>query len=733
MWKDYSSDFIKNNRASSITIIAAAFISTLFLSLICALFYNFWIYEVETVVREEGDWQGRITGSIENMDLASIQNFANVESAVINEELSDGQNRTVDIYFQNKRRIFSDLPLITANLGLREDAASYHLLLLSRYLIHDPQDSEPPLLLTLYLVILFFVSCSLILIIHNSFAVSMDARIHQFGIFSSIGATPGQIRTCLVQEAAALSTIPILAGSLSGIFISYGTIQVINHFARDAAGRHDAVWQYHPAVFAAAILVSALTVLISAWLPARRISKLTPLQAIRISGEVYPERKYHTRILSLLFGVEGELSGNALKAHKKALRTSTLSLTLSFLAFTWMLSFFTLAGISTNHTYFERYKDVWDVMVTVKDTDIKDFELIGELQSAQKQSDVTVYQKASAISQIPAEWQSDKLISLGGLGTLAGTSVTEGENGFAIQTPIVVLDDSSFQKYCSQIGISPGLEGTIVLNQIWDSLNSNFRYKEYVPYLNEKQDIITLQNPEKEEKAVNLPVLGFAKEVPPLREEYDNYALVQFISLSQWNKISVKLTDAEPDTYIRILAKDNVTLHELHSIEAGISGLLSHSYITESENRIQEKIADETMQKGLKTVLGSFCVLLAAIGIANIFSYTLGFLYQRKREFAQYLSIGMTPEGLKKMFFIEALVISGRPILLTLPLTIAATAYFIKASYLNPAEFLEKAPFIPIIIFILGIFSFVTFAYYIGGKRVLKNNLAELLRNESRA
>ncbi len=43
------------------------------------------------------------------------------------------------------------------------------------------------LLLTLYLVILSLVSLSLILIIHNSFAVSMNARVHQFGILSSIG------------------------------------------------------------------------------------------------------------------------------------------------------------------------------------------------------------------------------------------------------------------------------------------------------------------------------------------------------------------------------------------------------------------------------------------------------------------------------------------------------------------------------------------------------------------
>ena len=94
-----------------------------------------------------------------------------------------------------------DRPLIVRQLGLEDDAASYHLLLLSRYLIHDPQDETPPLLMTFYLVVLLLLSLSLILVIHNSFAVSMNARVHQFGIFSSIGATPGQIRTCLLYTS----------------------------------------------------------------------------------------------------------------------------------------------------------------------------------------------------------------------------------------------------------------------------------------------------------------------------------------------------------------------------------------------------------------------------------------------------------------------------------------------------------------------------------------------------
>ena len=106
MWKDYSTGFIKKNRASSISVLVAAFISALFLSLLCGLFYNFWNYEVESVILEEGNWQGRITGAFEEDIVSEIENFANVKTAEINEDLSDGQTLVVDICFDDMRAVY---------------------------------------------------------------------------------------------------------------------------------------------------------------------------------------------------------------------------------------------------------------------------------------------------------------------------------------------------------------------------------------------------------------------------------------------------------------------------------------------------------------------------------------------------------------------------------------------------------------------------------------------------
>ena len=174
-----------------------------------------------------------------------------------------------------------------------------------------------------------------------------------------------------------------------------------------------------------------------------------------------------------------------------------------------------------------------------------------------------------------------------------------------------------------------------------------------------------------------------------------------------------------------------MTLDELKKQEKEITKIIGSGYEIETENRIQDKIANDKMIDGTMLIFGGFCILLAIIGIGNVFSNTLGFVRQRKREFARYLSVGMTPGGIKKVFCIEALVIAGRPALVTLPLAVVLSWAMTKASYLDPMIFIREAPVIPVLIFLLAIFGFVGFAYYLGGRKILRNKLAETLRDDT--
>ncbi|TGY91301.1 FtsX-like permease family protein [Petralouisia muris] len=735
MWKDYSSGYIKNNRSSGMSVMIAAFISALLLSLLLGLFYNAWKYEIESIEQEEGGWQSRIVGAFTQEDMESIKNFANVKDVVISEKGAQIPEPVIDIYFDDMGAVLDDTMQIAKVLGVSSENVIYNHELLAMYMIRDPQDTAPRLLFPLFILIVGIASFSLIIVIHNSFAVSMNARIHQFGIFSSIGATPKQIRSCLLQEAAALCILPILIGNLLGILISMGIIHMANDLlGSDVAGRHDAVFGYHPLVLVATLLLTVATIWISAWMPARKLSRLTPLEAIKNTGELQLKRKKKSPLLTCIFGLEGELAGGALKAQKRALRTASLSLIFSFLAFTIMQSFFALSGISTRETYFERYQGVWDIMVTVKDTDVDSFSEAQKLQEISGIRSAIVYQKAMAKRIIAEDEISEDMKSFGGFTVAGDNYVRKTDGGWLVNVPIVILDDASFLAYCEQIGIMPQLNGAVIWNQIRDVTNPDFRHPRYMPYVKGENAVSILRQSGKEEMTAEVPVLSYTEKVPVLREEYatlDYYELVHFIPVSLWKEIKGQIGGSEEDAYICMLGRENVTAGELDALQGQVDSLIAGNYKTESENRIQEAAANDKQIQGMMTIFGGFCVLLAVIGIGNVFSNTLGFVRQRKREFARYMSVGMTQGEIKKMFCVEALTIAGRPILITLPLAAVTVGYMLKISYVEVGTFLAEAPFIPIMIFMLAIWGIVAFAYYLGWRNIRKINLAEVLRDDT--
>ena len=735
MWKDYSSDYIKNNRSSGISVMIAAFISALLLSLLLGLFYNAWKYQIESIEQEEGGWQSRIVGAFTQEDMESIKNFANVKDVVISEKGAQIPESVIDIYFDDMGAVLGDTMQIAGVLGVSSEKVIYNHELLAMYMIRDPQDTAPRLLFPLFILIVGMASFSLIIVIHNSFAVSMNARIHQFGIFSSIGATPKQIRSCLLQEAAALCILPILIGNLLGILISMGIIHMVNGLlGSDVAGRHEAVFGYHPLVLAATLLLTVATIWISAWMPARKLSRLTPLEAIKNTGELQLKRKKKSPLLTCLFGLEGELAGGALKAQKRALRTASLSLIFSFLAFTIMQSFFALSGISTRETYFERYQGVWDIMVTVKNTDVDSFSEAQKLQEISGIRSAIVYQKAVAKRIIAEDEISEDMKSFGGFAVADDNYVRKTDGGWLVNVPIVILDDASFLAYCEQIGITPQLNGAVIWNQIRDVTNPDFRNPRYMPYVKGENAVSILRQSGKEEMTAEVPVLSYTEKVPVLREEYatlDYYELVHFIPVSLWKEIKGQIGGGKEDAYICMLGRENVTAGELDALQRQVDSLIAGNYKTESENRIQEAETNDKQIQGMMTIFGGFCVLLAVIGVGNVFSNTLGFVRQRKREFARYMSVGMTQGEIKKMFRVEALTIAGRPILITLPLAVITVGYLLKISYVEVGTFLAEAPVIPIMIFMLAIWGIVAFAYYLGWRNIRKINLAEVLRDDT--
>ena len=307
---------------------------------------------------------------------------------------------------------------------------------------------------------------------------------------------------------------------------------------------------------------------------------------------------------------------------------------------------------------------------------------------------------------------------------------------------------ASFLRCCRQNGARESLEGVIIFNQVRDDRDPNFRIYHSLPYLDETVPETVLKD-DAGNGCVALPVLCYSPSFPNLKEEYqtqDYYEMIHIFPASLWETVKETVGGAEGDCFIQVKAEmperedstdtsgrqqNQQEAFRLERLEDELAGLLGRRYQVETENRIQEKQESDRANQALAAILGSFCVLIGVIGISGVFFNALGFIRQRRREMARYLSVGMTPGEIRTMFLAEALVLAGRPVLAALPVLAAASWFFMKWTYLDPRLLLENAPVIPVGIFILAVFAFTGLAFWLGWRTVSKMDLAEVLRDET--
>lgn len=192
----------------------------------------------------------------------------------------------------------------------------------------------------LAVILMALIMGASISLIHNAFSISVSERTKQFGLLSSIGATKKQLRKSVFFEAAAISSIGIPIGLLCG----YGGIAVVfallgenleNQFSFSVGGQTKLYAVFSWLAFLAAALVCLFTVLFSAWNPARRATKITPLEAIRQSNEIRPRAKDVKvgKLTMKLFGLPGVLAKKYFGVSRRKYRATILSLAFSLTLF----------------------------------------------------------------------------------------------------------------------------------------------------------------------------------------------------------------------------------------------------------------------------------------------------------------------------------------------------------------------------------------------------------------
>ncbi len=164
----------------------------------------------------------------------------------------------------------------------------------------------------------------------------------------------------------------------------------------------------------------------------KKISKLSPLAALNYGMEINISKMHRFYIFSKIFGIYGELGRKSIYARRKELRTSTLSLAFAFLALTGLLNIEAISGISTQFTYFERFRDKWDMTIDITDSTP---ELLQEIKNIEGIRDCIAHQKVLTDTTISEAVISKELRELG-ISNLTEKVLSDGNGGYLISVPI---------------------------------------------------------------------------------------------------------------------------------------------------------------------------------------------------------------------------------------------------------------------------------------------------------
>lgn len=667
---------------------------------------------------------------------------------------------TVYLRFQNMRDTYKELPKIAAALGWQTDeygrySLKYNSTYLGHYLIF-PEGlfqnlSLSQLSLPLSALILAVLVVSVfVLIIHNSFAVSATARLRHLGILSSIGATPRQIKQSILFEGMLLTVIPLPLGLFLGWILDAGMFSIINS-AQSMRDAGPVTFTYGLPACIPAIVLTLITVYLSARIPARQISKLSPITAIRQGDSLQLKNSRKHPILHRVFGLTGELSACALDARRKSYRTATLSLILSF---TVLTSIFYILSIQEASEVVYPTKEN-QISFTTQNGMPLTAEQMEQLRALPNIASISYYSQIPFSISVPESMQTEALRAAdGSFTTLASNGkfymTKQPDDTFRLKLSVHGLDHKTFRHFCETQGIDPEPYFTdksriILYNQTLSDKQSTRRTPVYYPILNlSTGDTLTLHeriynSDESDQFQPQVTIGDFSEELPPLifSEHYNPIAIVPLESAQnlamQNNNRKLRGMDLHGIAAIKTAPDAPEFFSDIRATAAQLDAALDRSH--GSGDYYIVDIAEKTESRQNANRLVKICttfisLLLAFIGLSNIASTVSSSLRQRRREFAMLRSTGLSPHGLHKMLLLEALFLGLRPVLWSIPLQVGVIAAFLFITEVHLIEYLPFFPILPLTIFLLFILITIVLCYVIGGKHLQAENILDSLRDD---
>ena len=617
-------------------------------------------------------------------------------------------------------------------------------------------------------IIIVLIMLGSIALIYNAFSISVSERTKQFGLLSSIGATKKQIRHMILFEALTVSIIGIPIGIILGVAGIGVTLLFVGNTLGDMGIPVDLTISVSPISIILAVVIALLTVFISAWIPSKRATKVTAIEAIRQSADIKAKNKKikTSKLISKLFGVPGVIANKHYKRNKKKYRTTVLSLFMSIVLFISASAFTEYLVDTVADT---SHVSAYEIGLSVEPrrfTRTTPESLSKQIKSATGVTDVAYYQYTAYPANIDSKYLSDE-----GDEYIKTVANQYSENDFRLYLNFAFVDDDSFKALLKENGLSEELymnpekplavavdgfsffnpetekQEKIYLLNGDDNFEVSITKGKEVPgyfyayeYEDENGNNIVMYQKSDSTNSSGENMISFSAEEVYINETINVGKVTDEIPyfLGSMNKTTLIYPKSlassvfegftgESINYNYSIKSDRHTLsvQKIKTIlaDCGITNYSLSDHAEEEESRRNSVLIIQVFAYG-------FVILISLIAAANVFNTISTNINLRRKEFAILKSIGMTRKDFNKMMNFECLLYGSHALLYGLPVSVLVT-YLIYRSVANTVTMPFHLPWGAIGIAVLSVFLvvFVTMLYSM--RKIKKDNPIDALKNEN--
>lgn len=633
-----------------------------------------------------------------------------------------------------------------------------------------PFDSFLTAFYSLAAIIIALIVFGSVSLIYNAFSISVSERTKQFGLLSSVGATKKQLRRMVLFEALAVSAVGIPLGILVGIGgIGITLLLIGDKFSSivraDIPMRLCVSWQ---AVVIAAV-IALVTVLISAWIPSKRATRVSAVEAIRQSMDIKVSgRPVRTSKLSYkLFGLPGVLAGKHYKRNRKKYRTTVVSLFMSIVLFVSAAAFTDYMMESAEGGLASDQFDLIYAAESDASSAMTPDALLELLFSEQNVTGGTYTKKQFLQGDISREYvtamYADRFADFG----MEREDATPKD--LSISGYLYFVADAEFNKLLEKYNLKESdyydrdkplgiaLDRNIELDRrlekyvTLDTLKGDgcviegLYYVEIDGYYRKDSRIdengnkaVLYQNRDNENDIIELPYEeSFAKYT--LRSEKTIEEAPFFVSRSTPVAINMIYPYSMLESVVPEAALNQFRNTEYFLTSSNHTASFENLATVLTENGLNSRqlfdyAANAETNRNVVTIIRvfayGFIVLISLIAAANVFNTISTNISLRRREFAMLKSVGMTQKGFRRMMNYECLLYGSKALLLGLPVSCGIT-YLIYRAVTTAYETSFHLPWAAIGIAVLSVFLVVFATMMYAMRKVKKDNPIDALKNEN--